>query len=668
MLAKVPKKRSDGRSSFASLLRYVSERETLDPETGEIIPASAFCETNCLSLKTAAAEMRAAAAMNGRVKDPVYHFVISWPEGESPNERQIFEAARAAIKTLGMDGHQYVAAIHRDTQNLHVHVMVNRVHPETERAVYPDRDYFHLDRCMRELEIAQGWSHDHGPYVVDTDGQGKKTVRRATAEERRKMNGVSPGGELERITGKESLQGYVERRLKDSLIRASSIPGARWDDVHGLLAAHGLELREKGQGLAIYSKADSKQTPVKASAIHQDLGRGRLEKKLGVFQSPSAMVASWPARQNYDAAKPVRDPAEREARKLARKAARADLIERYRQAKTEHRQAKSTISDAKQSREQGLAAVRAWQVEARARAKAVSDPVQRSLLIGLVTAEARLRREAAYAKSREEAKAGAFIARNDWISLQAEQGDEAAIAYLRGLRYAEERKRKRLENADENSIAAADNSQHDPRVDKRLSWLFDAATTSVAYSMSGRTVFRDTGPRIVFTEQADDAAILAALDLAVAKYGQRLSVTGSPAFTARVVALAAQRQLRVQFADEAMEATRKHHLAESMVRRFERPQSPKLPSVPADVLTPETVAAALQAKDASREYRAARPGEKVNGTVVSRAPIAIGGKNYWLIDGGPSLDGTKNVGVLVQDDRLLIHGRHYRVREQDRGR
>ena len=65
-----------------------------------------------------------------------------------------------------MSEHQYLAAVHRDTDNIHGHFMVNRIHPETYRAVYPDRDYYKLDKVMREVELAQGWSHDKGVYSI----------------------------------------------------------------------------------------------------------------------------------------------------------------------------------------------------------------------------------------------------------------------------------------------------------------------------------------------------------------------------------------------------------------------------------------------------------------------------------------------------------------------
>jgi hypothetical protein len=62
--------------------------------------------------------------------------------------------------------HQYVFAIHHDTDNVHLHMTVNRVHPDSYNAVYPDRDYFKLDYAMRELELRYGWTHDNGPYSV----------------------------------------------------------------------------------------------------------------------------------------------------------------------------------------------------------------------------------------------------------------------------------------------------------------------------------------------------------------------------------------------------------------------------------------------------------------------------------------------------------------------
>ncbi|MCZ7018772.1 relaxase/mobilization nuclease domain-containing protein, partial [Salmonella enterica] len=158
-LAKVPDKRNDGKSSFKSLQKYIEERDVIDSETGEIkgrLRHRLSVETNCLDRDTAWREMLAVADMNGRVKDPVYHAVISWQKDEKPTNRQAFEACQEAMEAIGMQDHQFVAAVHRDTDNHHVHLMVNRVNPETYKAVYPDRDFYKLDRTMREIELSQG--------------------------------------------------------------------------------------------------------------------------------------------------------------------------------------------------------------------------------------------------------------------------------------------------------------------------------------------------------------------------------------------------------------------------------------------------------------------------------------------------------------------------------
>ncbi|MET3135343.1 hypothetical protein AAKU55_005651 [Oxalobacteraceae bacterium GrIS 1.11] len=92
------------------------------------------CETNCLSLRTAGAEMRAVAAQNTRVHDPVYHVVLSWPDGEAPTDGQAFDCGAHALYAVGMAGHQYVFGVHCDTSHVHLHIAVNRVHPATFKA------------------------------------------------------------------------------------------------------------------------------------------------------------------------------------------------------------------------------------------------------------------------------------------------------------------------------------------------------------------------------------------------------------------------------------------------------------------------------------------------------------------------------------------------------
>ncbi|MFA5976542.1 MAG: TraI/MobA(P) family conjugative relaxase [Elusimicrobiota bacterium] len=342
MIAEVPSKRGDGGSSFLSLSRYItSERDSIDPVTGEILDRGVSIDTNCLSASTAWAEMWGASGQSKRVKDPVYHVVVSWREGEQPTDQQCFEASRAAMKAVGMDGHQYVAAVHRDTGNVHVHLMVNRVHPETYKAVYPHRDFFALDKCMRELEIAQGWSHDNGPFavherngikVVDWAKETAKDWRRERVDQG-KIRLPDVAQKMEAMTGNESFASYVQGLPKGFVLQVLAAPDTDWQHLHTKLFAAGLLIKPKGQGFAIYSATDPKQTPVKASQMHESLGAGKLVKRLGPYQAMATslerVVADLKPAVRYSPQLPKRDADMRLERRGKRAEEREHLKARY---------------------------------------------------------------------------------------------------------------------------------------------------------------------------------------------------------------------------------------------------------------------------------------------------------------------------------------------------
>jgi hypothetical protein len=77
MLAPISSGRRNKGTSFRLLKNYlISER---DPETGELqIRGEVVLSDNILSLETADAEMLAAASVNKRCADPVYHYQLAW--------------------------------------------------------------------------------------------------------------------------------------------------------------------------------------------------------------------------------------------------------------------------------------------------------------------------------------------------------------------------------------------------------------------------------------------------------------------------------------------------------------------------------------------------------------------------------------------------------------
>jgi hypothetical protein len=136
MLAPIAGSRRDGKSSFRTLTRYLTEGR--DPVTDEIVERGEhLLSDNLLSRETAAAEMRAVGFENPRVTDPVYHYQLCWRPGERPSRAQWEEAARKTIQDLGFGEHQFLVVAHDDREHFHVHVLINRIQPETYKAHYP---------------------------------------------------------------------------------------------------------------------------------------------------------------------------------------------------------------------------------------------------------------------------------------------------------------------------------------------------------------------------------------------------------------------------------------------------------------------------------------------------------------------------------------------------
>lgn len=256
-------------------------------------------------LDTASRDMNAVAANNKRCKDPAYHFILSWPEHEKPAPDAVFDAAEHAIKALGLGEHQYVIAIHDNTDNMHCHISVNRVHPVTFQARHIEWATKTLHMAARQSEIKHGWTHDRGIYVVDIDGHGQKHVVL------NKETGVKLGQNTyahqelgfdqdEQILpawhDPDSLESWlkktVTRKLKNALMDLSG-----WHALHAWLDAYGISLNDSGGG-GMRLKATSPETgellDMPASKGFRFLKRGELEKRWGAFVGPLDIPCNVP--------------------------------------------------------------------------------------------------------------------------------------------------------------------------------------------------------------------------------------------------------------------------------------------------------------------------------------------------------------------------------------
>jgi hypothetical protein len=179
------------------------------------------------------------ARMNYRVQKPVYHLSINWPPDEKPTQEQMQYTADRLLRDLGLHEHHVLMVAHRDTEHHHVHLAINRVHPETLRAWRHNHDRARIRASLNRIEREMGW--------------------RVVAGSSRNLS-APPPAEVARLRG-----AALEPMQK----------AHNWGELEELLKARGLSLRARGRGLVI---TDGKYT-LKASAVDRSLSRGKLEER-----------------------------------------------------------------------------------------------------------------------------------------------------------------------------------------------------------------------------------------------------------------------------------------------------------------------------------------------------------------------------------------------------
>jgi hypothetical protein len=104
-------------------------------------------------------ELKAAAGIKAggrKLTSPVHAYSLSWAPGEHVTKAQKLEAAYASLKVQGLEEHQAFILEHTDTEHEHVHIIVNRVHPETGKAATLSNNMLKLSQWAQEYEQKQG--------------------------------------------------------------------------------------------------------------------------------------------------------------------------------------------------------------------------------------------------------------------------------------------------------------------------------------------------------------------------------------------------------------------------------------------------------------------------------------------------------------------------------
>lgn len=500
MIAKRVPARKDGKSSFQQLGNYILDQK----HGGEKVAAVSVTNCQSDSPEWAMLEIEATQAINTRAKsDRNYHLVVAFPEGETPSPEQLADIEKEICQHVGLGDHQRVSAFHTDTDHNHLHIAINKVHPETHRLIEPYYDHYRLAEACAALEVK------HGLTVVNHDIS-KKTADRKPLLALDEM----------RAGGRVPLADWLTKRLDSPTVKS-------WDELHKSLAAIGASIEPRGRGLVFKDNASG--LTVKASAVNRDFSLSSLTKTFGDYQAPSPEVKKIQPQERYS-------PSPGQGGSLSRAALWDQFSrERDRNALAKREALADIKADIKQQRE-GL--TQKFKVK-RLELKNSKTPVvggkkgQHSLLkmqrLAELDAIAKIGAEARQAVNRKFSQPDW----RDWLKERADQGDENALEALRNAK-----PRKTPDNRNQVEGQETDHSiykkyTHHVHRDGR-----------VTYRFGGGDGFTDDGKKLSLGNVPSDQAIEAALKMAVQKYGQPLKIGGSEEFKLR--AQAAARNLKIK--------------------------------------------------------------------------------------------------------------------------
>ena len=91
-----------------------------------------------------------------KLAKPVLHYSLSWARDETPDKGEMNRAVDESLEALGLEGHEALIVAHEDTRHPHVHVIANRVDPETGKAAKLGNSKLRLSRWAEGYERAQG--------------------------------------------------------------------------------------------------------------------------------------------------------------------------------------------------------------------------------------------------------------------------------------------------------------------------------------------------------------------------------------------------------------------------------------------------------------------------------------------------------------------------------
>lgn len=207
-------------------------------------------------------------------QDKTLHLVVSFQEDECPNIDTLKQIEVYLMKSIGMQHHQRLSVVHTNTNNLHMHIAVNKVDPITLKVVNPYNDVYKLQQAAMEIEKKFNLKADN--HLINIEKISNKYYIHSDT-----------------ISFEDWAKSKIAKEAKAILENKDST----FADIVKLLSQHDLEFRERRKGFCISSK--NEKLFCKASSVYKGLSKQALLKRFGSLDISNTTIQDKQEKAKY---------------------------------------------------------------------------------------------------------------------------------------------------------------------------------------------------------------------------------------------------------------------------------------------------------------------------------------------------------------------------------
>jgi len=416
------------------------------------------------------------------------------------------------------------------------HVKYTNLHEPVNRKIRRDRQTKSINnmrkvskfKLVHDLKRAKMLLHGDALSIVGAKREADNRVRLPSESNTGmdKSDGrTSRVKDIEIHSGMKNLITWIKEEVLDDIKKVLDNQESTLDDLHQVLSDYNLELKPRGNGIVIADKA--RKLFVKASDVHRELSKGKLEKRFGAFKTSN--IASTPKKKF---GKP-----------------KNELWTKYKE-----------ISDVKKTdKEESLATEREERSVAKIRLKRVFDARLESLNKSSMSKRDKYLQRQKIFKERK----------NENTRLSKHFGEVRAEIYKRTkqVSYKEYLVSLALEG-DSKALKTLREYNPSSKRDKGLSHpggkvkhnIFLSLISKITkrgkavYNLKGGGKITDTGKNLKLSIDMNDEDLATTLKMAVSQYGKTIDVGGDTTFKARVLRVVDEHKIDIKFSDTKMQA------------------------------------------------------------------------------------------------------------------